>query len=331
MTLTRSTKQVAMKLGVALLFSSAAHAAPGAGSPFDDELVPDLGGGRPHLPGSIVDTVAQDQLGDTWGKKAVTADNIGAESLAFQRAARATAHVNTATGFYLGTFAGFRMMATNHHVMPSVDDCDGTRISFPLLGVTATCQTAFGSWTDIDLALFAIDVSDADAAKLEPVAQNFAFNDPLVAGQELVTLGFGRANNPNRDLMGNQDDDCRVVSKTADYRFMGDPDTENPGDYQTWSFANGCDVSHGDSGSAMVDRATSKVVGILWTGAFPKVAEVQNSPFLESLVGSDHTEVWTELTYSVPAPKIGDFLAGVAGADDTPAQTKAMLGALLAN
>jgi hypothetical protein len=321
----RSTMQVTATAAVLAVFTSAAQASPG-----NEDLVPDLGGGRPHRPAEIFDTVAQDQLGDTWGKRAVTTANVGAESAPFQRAARATAHVNTATGFYLGSFAGFHVMATNHHVMPSVDDCAGTDVSFPLLGVTGTCTTAFGSWTDIDLALFAIDLSDADAATLAPVAQNFAFHDPLVAGQPLVTLGFGRANNPGRDLMGNDDADCRVISRTGDYRFMGDPDQLNPGDYDAWSFAHACDVSHGDSGSAMVDRATGKVVGILWTGAFPKVPEAQKSSFLDGLVGTDQPQVWSELSYSVPAPKIGEFLAGVAAGADTDAATKDMLTALLA-
>ena len=78
----------------------------------------------------------------------------------------------------------------------------------------------------------------------------------------------------------------------------------NPADYKAWSFAVGCDASHGDSGSAMVDRESGKVVGIIWTGKFPKVENVQHSDYLNKMLASNSAEIWQELNYAVPSMKI---------------------------
>src|SRR5690606_7562892 len=122
-----------------------------------------------------------------------------------------------------------------------------------------------------------IDVKPDDEHLLVGVGKNMAFNSPIYKGQKLLTIGHGVANNEDQKLVANQDDDCIVYSEGNDIRFMADPDDLNPGDYSVWSFANGCDVSHGDSGSAMVDRLTGDIVGIIWTGRIPKDKKVQDS------------------------------------------------------
>ena len=112
--------------------------------------------------------------------------------------------------------------------------------------------------------------------------------------------------------MSEQDDDCKVFSPDGEMRFMADPDEFNPGPFKTWMFATGCDVSHGDSGSAFVDRDTGAVVGILSTGKVPKNVAVQNEDYLTKIYETSADDVWKELTYVVPASKIveilGDFL-----------------------
>jgi hypothetical protein len=271
------------------------------------------------------------QMGSEWGKNPVTPDAISTKYPAFVRAARAAARAGGGTGFYLGTFAGYHVMATNHHVFPKASSCLGSEIRFPLLNVSARCETFFGTWTDVDLALFAVSVKSDDVLqKLESVAQNFDFRGSLKAGQELVTVGFGVANNRRRSAVANDDHDCRVFSKDDSFVFMADPDDLNPGPYKAWSFAHGCDVSHGDSGSAMVDRATGNVVGILWTGRIPKQKRVQDSSYLDTLVGSEHEDVWEQLSYAVPAKKMAEFFSGILEKPDTPADTRAVLEALLA-
>lgn len=271
------------------------------------------------------------RIGDEWGKKPVTAEILAKATPAFRRAALATASTGSATAFYLGEFNGQLVVASNHHVFPQAGSCLGRTINFAALGVKGRCSTFYGSWPEIDLSLFAIKVAGpAEAGKLNSVGRNFDFANPLAMEMPLVTIGFGVGNNPNHLMMANQDADCKVFSREGESRFMADPDTINPGEYKAWSFANGCDVSHGDSGSAMVDRNTGRVVGIIWTGKIPKSPQAQSSAHLQELLRNPTEEIWTELSYSVPAFKIAPVLARLSASPQTPSATREILRALLA-
>lgn len=250
------------------------------------------------------------QIGSEWGKAPVNLESLSQKSAAFQRAALATAKFGGGTSFYLGKFNGHHMMATNYHVMPKAEICGMRQAVFPLLERRFSCEKFYGNWSSVDLALFSIKVeSSEDEQLLSRVAGNFAFGTVLYPGQELITIGFGTFRNPARELVANDDADCKVFSGKEDYRFINDPDRINPADYKAWSFATGCDVSHGDSGSAMVDRATGEVVGIIWTTATDKDDRVQDSSFLDEVLKRQSNEVWTQLSYAVPAPKIRELLA----------------------
>jgi hypothetical protein len=270
------------------------------------------------------------QIGDEWGKKAVSAEGLSHETKAFQRAAKATARMGGATAFYLGEYAGHYVVATNHHVLPEASACLGGYARFPLLGKSYKCVRFYGEWTDVDLALFEIEVTRAeDRDELRSLGMGFAFDAHLTQGRELLTIGFGIADNASRVMMANQDSDCKVFSRDGDFHFMGDPDEFNPGPYKAWSFANGCDVSHGDSGSAMVDRKTSEVLGLIWTGKIPKNPKVQSSAYLNQLVQDQSPEIWTELSFAVPAPKIRDVLQTVVSAPSTADDIREVLSAML--
>lgn len=253
---------------------------------------------------SVSDTY---RIGDEWGKQPYSTKDASDPEVS--KMAQATARVGGATGFYLGFFGGRHVMATNYHVCESESDCLGTLVRFTVLNRAYSVSRFYGSWSDVDLALFAIDVpTQEDAAILASVASPFDFQNELYRGQELVTIGYGVGSNPGRQLVVNQDSDCVVFSDAKEFRYMGDPDDLNPGPYKAWSFANGCDVSHGDSGSAMMDRQTGHVVGIIWTGKIPKSAKVQDSQFLKDLLKTPTEDVWKELSYAVPAFKIGEYL-----------------------
>lgn len=283
------------------------------------ELVPKLGSGIPlreapayaHEFESVSLFYASGartyQIGDEWGKKPVNAADL-ASTPQLLRAARATAHLGGATGFYLGRFNGQALVATNHHVCPTLDSCVGLGAYFPLLGKTLRVKESLGTWPRVDLSLVTVEIRPEDEALFAGVASNFDFESPLKAGQRLFTAGFGVAENPNQRLVANQDSDCKVFSGDDAFYLMSDPDELNPGDYAAWSFANGCDVSHGDSGSAMVDRETGRPIGLIWTGRIPKSPYVQNSARISALVGTDDRVVWTELSYGVPAAKIKEYL-----------------------
>lgn len=250
------------------------------------------------------------QIGEEWGKKLVTNEDVAADTF-FARMAKATAMIRRGgTGFYLGVFNGHHIMATNHHVCPEAMDCSYDRaIEFPLLGFKTKVEEFYGSWPEIDLSLFSIEVNSlAFLQALSNNASPFAFNEDVYRGEELTTIGFGVANNPMHKLMANQDSDCVVFSGNAEYRLMADPDELNPGEYKAWSFANGCDVSHGDSGSAMMDRKSGHVVGIIWTGRIPKNKKVQSSQYLHEIMNQPNEDIWTELSYSVPAVHMKEYL-----------------------
>jgi hypothetical protein len=114
----------------------------------------------------------------------------------------------------------------------------------------------------------------------------------------------------------------------GEYRQMADPDRWNPGSYRAWSFAMGCDASHGDSGSAIVDRESGRVMGIIWTGRIPKNPAVQSSQTLTQLFRSGDEMIWQELSYAVPAPKIKETLERVVSGN-MPEDSKRILRALL--
>ncbi len=273
------------------------------------------------------------QIGDIWGKLPVKEADVRTGTTALQRAARATAKYGGlfggATGFYMGKFNGEHIMGTNHHVVEGVG-CSNVTLKFPFLSdhlITAKCKRIIGHWTDIDFGLIVLDISPSDEAYFKNAGVNFAYDKKIERGTRLLTVGFGVAKNPRqKDMMVNVDDDCKVYSNTEDFRFMGDPDTINPGPYKAWSFAHGCDISHGDSGSAFFNRDTGEMIGIVWTAATPKDARVRTRTYLDHL-DSSGPEIWTKLGYTVPASKIHDHLESIT--PSLPATDSAIVEALI--
>ena len=268
------------------------------------------------------------QLGSEWGKKLVTPEAI-ANLPTLERIAKGTGRIGGGTGFYLGKFAGEHVVATNHHVCPAGFNCLSGAFSLPLLQKSYRLSKFVGTWDSVDLSLLIITVPPEDEGLLEAVSNPFRFDHPIEKGQTLTTVGFGIAGNPSRQLVYNADADCRVLSEDGDFRLLADPDSINPAEYEAWSFANACDVSHGDSGSAMVDRSTGEVLGLIWTGKIPKMAAVQTSAYLEQIEQQQDAAVWTELSYSVPAEKIAETLRAALGAGKLDAARRAVIEALL--
>jgi S1-C subfamily serine protease len=274
-------------------------------------------GGRSGPVSTFMGDVDNYQIGDVWGKLPLDAGQVRSGSAVLRKAARATARyaglMGGATGFYMGKFNGQHIMGTNHHVVDGVG-CRNVRLIFPFLGtngVTVKCKRIIGHWTDADFGLIVLDIPASQESLFNGVGVNFAYDKKIEHGTPLLTVGFGIAKNPGqRNMMVNQDNDCKVYSATGDYRLMGDPDTINPGPYKAWSFAHGCDISHGDSGSAFFDRNTGEMVGIVWTAATPKDPRVLTRDYLDHLDSSSE-EIWTKLGYTVPATKIGDVLKSI--------------------
>lgn len=290
---------------------------------------PQLGGRSGFLSVPLAPSLSDTyRIGDEWGKHPVSAKDV--EDKNILRMSQATARVTGATGFFIGVFDGKYVMASNHHVCPEASACLGTQARFTALSKQFTITEFYGTWTDVDLSLFAIEVTNpADQELLKSVASPFVFNNKLHRGQQLVTIGYGVGSNPTRAQVIGKDSDCKVFSAEGEFRFMGDPDELNPGPYKAWSFANGCDVSHGDSGSAMMDAQTGEVIGIIWTGKIPKDPKVQTSAFLDALMANPTEDVWKELSFGVPAAKIGEFLTDLTKSGTLDADTARVLNDIL--
>lgn len=259
-------------------------------------------------------SISDYQIGPEWGKTAITAQYLAAASPQLQKAARATAKVSLgfggATAFVIGEKDGAVRLATNHHVIGNASGCRNARISFPLLNIkNLTCDKIIGTWTDLDLTVFTIaGLSTTQRQDLLKVATDFSYNTSVRKGQKLMTIGFGIAGNPGQqNMMAEIDSDCKVYSKDGESRFIKDPDEINPGPYKTWAFAMGCDVSHGDSGSAMFDRETGAVIGLLFTGKIPKDPEAKQRTWLDDQYNTNGEGIWKELSFAVPATKIKEI------------------------
>jgi hypothetical protein len=285
----------------------------------------DEGAGGSDPIGPSIDTY---QIGSVWGKKLVSEKSFRHKPHLL-RAAKATARLKGATSFLLGKFNGELVLATNYHVCDSLTACVGQVADFPLLKKSARVTKTLGTWPTIDLALVTIRVSSSDMRLFTAVARNFNFEFPMRPGQPLFTAGYGVAGNPTFQLMSNEDDDCRIFSKKDDFHLMSDPDEVNSGSYEAWSFANGCDVSHGDSGSAMVDRNSGAPIGILWTGKVPKSSFAQDSRLIRRLIGGNDPRVWSEFTYAVPAAKIKEYLSTLLDEHELPAHAHSIVAAVV--
>ncbi len=278
------------------------------------------------------------QIGPVWGKEPVTTDKINLGSEAYKQAALQTLKVyfnyrHRGTAFYLGKFNGEHVVATNYHVFENGNGtiCANSYSEALFLDngrpLTLKCKESLGLWSDVDFALFTVTVDPTKEHLLTGIGRNLAFNKPVYAGQKLLTVGFGVAENPSRTMMANQDEECVVFSN--DVRFMADPDELNPGTYSVWSFANGCDISHGDSGSAMFDRETGDIVGIIWTGRIPKNMKVRQTSYLTQIYNTQSEDIWKELSYAAPSTHIGTILTQVMNDPNTPVKHKAILAQIL--
>ena len=250
-------------------------------------------------------------MGDEWGKKVLVRRDLRNKNLKFaeelRRTAKATAKVANGTGFYLGQFNGFHLIATNYHVhIRLVNEPEEYKvIEFPFLALSFNIGRIFGAWLEIDLALFAINVeSKWDRKELQSVAKNFSFDYPITRNQKLLTVGFGRAKNHYSEMVGTWDSDCKVFSRDNEFKTKYGLD-ENGKKVGTWAFAVGCDASDGDSGSSVVTRDTGDIIGILW-GVAPRIA--QSSQSLDNMIKENSPAIWKKLNYAVPAAKIKEFL-----------------------
>lgn len=243
------------------------------------------------------------QVGEFWSKEHISKAAPQSQSLK-----ESVGEVGArATLFYIGKINNKYWAITNNHVcsnkiINSVQSnrCDNQWIKFhyyknkrgqSLSGLIKGVPLVIKS---LDLALLEISFDNLDTFKRAPKALKFSNQRPY-PHQELISVGYGFHQNEYGSLMiEDKSFDCQVFS--SDIRTTTDPDTQNPLDYKVSSFLHGCDVSHGDSGSPILDRNSYEVVGLLWSGKYPKSEKIAQRGF-EKL---EIEYLWQQLNYASP-------------------------------
>lgn len=190
---------------------------------------------------------------------------------------------------------------------PGDSRTENESVRFDLKNKSFACERLIGIWPSVELAIFTIKVDPVDHDFFKNIGLKFDFENFPVQNAPLETMGYGEFMNPgepNVALMHAAGSTCRTFSPTEDFRFMSDPDEYNPGPYRVWSFAVGCSVAWGDSGSPIINPRNGRVVGLIWTARYPKTTPVKDLAFLNQIAKQQTTEVWSQLSYASPALKI---------------------------
>lgn len=253
------------------------------------------------------------QIGSEWNRKKLTRQSLRSEDWIVKKTASATAKIRTmfnlGTSIYLGKHNGNYLMATNKHVFTGIPFClAGSRLAvsvfFPLEGKTFQCKSVVGSWRNLDLIIFNIEVPSGQEWFFEYMTPlKFNFKADIEKGTPLLTMGFGSHKNPSTKLTMNSDKDCKVYSETNKFKKLVDPVTNSQA-LKTWSFATGCDVSHGDSGAAVLDRESGDLIGLVWATANPKPVSLLSDTFMDTLFAENSESIWKDLTYVIPNSEI---------------------------
>lgn len=209
---------------------------------------------------------------------------------------------SSATTFYIGHNRKKYYAVTNSHVCPNSQHCLNKRVEFPYYrnqrgsSLKAFVVNTPIIETSLDFALLEIQFQNLETFAKPPKALKFSSKIPRYL-QPLISSGYGSYQNEYGVLKTEIGGDCRVFSKVNDIRKIKDPDEINPFPYRVYSFLIGCDVSHGDSGSPLLNLKTGEVLGLLWTGKMPKDQSIR-TPYLTRL---PYNYLWTQLNYAVPS------------------------------
>ncbi len=238
--------------------------------------------------------------------------------------------VTRGTGFYIGKHKGNHIFITNHHVM-SKSQCDKAIISFINKSGTTTkadCDQillAHSSAEHSDITIFTIP--EKQLAGFVGKGLTIDWNFKLESKVKLAIAGFGaklsrvgRVDN-QRILRSfrmrlNYDSDC--VTLNAKIYYMT---PFNVGD----TFIIGCDAIGGDSGSAVIERSTGKVVGLLW-GASDK-GTVSSKVLWKELIGTSDPRLFSNSSRAILLKRLKPELEsiGVQGIQSKEASFEAPL------
>lgn len=261
------------------------------------------------------------QIGPKWDAKKVNAQFLTSRNdFLTSKLALATMKISTpwesGTGFFLGKYNRQYLVATSAHVLKNIPTCVALPVHaiFTLKNRSYSCHSIIGIWNEIDLAIFTIREYRGDEFLKEINPLKFDFNDPYTHGTPLMTMGYGEYKNPDGDLTLKESRDCMIYSPTGELGQVARED-DNSGDNKmiakkVTAFATGCDISPGDSGSAILNIQSQKVIGLVWATSTPKPNKILTDNYLDSLVRGqqDPSEVWKYFSYGVSAKTIKNRL-----------------------
>lgn len=250
------------------------------------------------------------QIGPTWGAEKVTSNLLQNEnSYNITKAALNTVYIRSlfakGTGFFLGEHNGDMLVATNAHVLKNIPSCTVSPVivGFKTMNLTYTCSKVIGIWRSIDFAIISLNTTPSSKRRLQAMdTLEFDFKADITKNNMLFSTGYGDKNSTGAFLTLKRDEDCRVYSETEEFLRLGNPNEKDAREVP--SFAMGCDISPGDSGSPVMDRRTGKVIGIAWSTYTPKPVTLRSSAYMERLRSEASDDVWKYLAYAVPASEI---------------------------
>ena len=227
--------------------------------------------------------------------------------------------VGRGTGFYIGLHQGRHLFLTNAHVL-TTHECRGTIITFlktSLAQGRAECERVLVSRfnrEESDMTLFTIKASQLKDFAGKGLELELEFSPR--AGQMLMQYGFGikslprfrDADQAQREFSGqaNIDSDCAVISPTGVLQTV--PDMS--GKLVHHNISIGCDVTGGDSGSAIVDRETGRVVALLWaSGINPRDRDrIKSVDLWSHVIGSDDSRIWENFAFAISIKELSAYI-----------------------
>lgn len=253
------------------------------------------------------------QIGPKWDAKVITNSFLNSRNdfltskLALSTVKMATPW-ESGTGFFLGKYNGQYLVATSAHVLKNIPTCIALPVHaiFSLQNRSYRCHKIIGIWNEIDLAIFSIREKRSDKFLRHINPFKFDFNDPYKHGTPLMTMGYGNYKNPQGNLTLKRSRDCMIYSSSGEFGRVSKQNKKSDdkmAEKEMTVFATGCDISAGDSGSALVNVESQKVIGIVWATHSPKPDKITTDAYLDSLVRGhqDPSDVWKYFSYGVSA------------------------------
>lgn len=244
-------------------------------------------------------SLEQYQVGDQWSRipyEALTAN----ESL--NKVIKATGRIDTptqsGTAFYVGKYLDRHIMMTNYHVLSDQTECTKGKVYFQYFKRKFSCYRILAKIKDIEATFFAIRVSKKQEVLFQNLAMKFDFKNNYSVGEKLLVAGYGENLNKKRTLTYENSDTCVVATSTSAPIFQTVHNTD--GTFNAWTFVHACEISHGDSGSAIISERTGKVIGINWATSSEKPIALLNKNTLWDWIRRQVPELWSSLSWGVP-------------------------------